>query len=307
MSYPRPQPDDALTTSRVERDCHVTRVDALDKVRALIYLPGDTYITTEMAAAYFEVDIEAVRKLTQRSTDELETDGYRVIEGHELRDMKSLSGVGGRARSLALFPKRAVLRIAMLLRDSVIARAVRDEILNRAEQAQSFDLATADGQIAHLQQMMAIAQRNKALELENQAKREQIAELEPKAAQADHHRAADDLVPVGDFANNLKAWAKRQHNVRVKHEQVWVFLGDIGLLIRGNTLRHNQPTAFAVERDFVRVKTTEFETNTRGLQASTSPRLTAAGEGHAWDRAVKRIAAHGSLTAPTKAIEGASS
>lgn len=138
-----------------------------------------------------------------------------------------------------------------------------------------------------------------------EARERVIAELEPKAAQADHHRAADDLVPVGDFANKIKAWAKREHNVRIKHEQVWVFLADIGLLIRGNTLRHNQPTAFATDKDFVRVKTTEFETNTRGLQASTSPRLTADGEGWAWDRAVKRIAAHGSLSAPTKAIEGA--
>ncbi len=143
---------------------------------------------------------------------------------------------------------------------------------------------------------------DQAREIERQ--NEAIAELEPRAAQADHHRAADGLISVGDFANKLKGWAQINHKVKVKHPEVWDFLGDIGLLIRGNTLRHNQPTAFATERDFVRAKTTEFETNTRGLQASASPRLTPAGEGWAWDRAVKRIAAHGSL-APIKAIEGA--
>lgn len=145
---------------------------------------------------------------------------------------------------------------------------------------------------------------NQAREIERQ--QSAIAELEPRAAQADHHRAADDLIAVGTFANEVKAWAKREHGVKVKHEQVWDFLGDIGLLIRGNTVRHNQPTAFATERDFIRTKTTEFETNTRGLQSNTSPRLTPAGEGWAWDRAVKRIASHGSLASP-KAIEGASS
>lgn len=139
---------------------------------------------------------------------------------------------------------------------------------------------------------------------EIEQKKAEIAVLEPKAAQADHHRSADGLKAVGDFANELKAWAKRDHKVKVLHEDVWDFLGDIGLLIRGNTVRRNQPTAFATERDFVRSKTTEFETNTRGLQASVSPRLTPAGVGWAWDRAVKRIATHGSL-APTKAIEGA--
>lgn len=300
------QPDDALTTSREERDRHVSRVDVLDKVRSLVYLPGGTYVTTEMAAAYFEVDIETVKKVTQRSVEELETDGYRVIEGQELRDMKSLSGVGGRARSLALFPKRAMLRIAMLLRDSTIARSVRDEILDKAEQALVHDLTTADGQIAHLQQMMAIAKRNKALELENRAQAAQIEADAPKVAQAEHHRAADGLLLVGDFANSLKAWAKREHNVRILHEQVWDFLADINLLIRGNTVRHNQPTAFATERDFIRAKYTEYERNSGETQTSCTPRLTPAGEGWAWDRAVKRIASHGSLAATTKAIEGAS-
>lgn len=132
-----------------------------------------------------------------------------------------------------------------------------------------------------------------------------VAELEPKAAQADHHRAADGLLLVGDFANSLKAWAKREHNVRILHEQVWAFLAEINLLIRGNTVRHNQPTAFATERDFVRAKYTEFERSTGEVQTSCTPRLTPAGEGWAWDRAVKRIASHGSLAASTKAIEGA--
>lgn len=128
-----------------------------------------------------------------------------------------------------------------------------------------------------------------------------VLELEPKAAQADQHRAADGLTLVGDFANKLKAWAKREHNVRVLHEQVWDFLGDIGLIIRGNTVRRNHPTAFAVERDFVRLKETEYAHPT-GARTSASPRLTPAGEGWAWDRAVKRIAGHGSLK-PSTAVE----
>ncbi|GAA0495244.1 antirepressor [Paractinoplanes deccanensis] len=145
------------------------------------------------------------------------------------------------------------------------------------------------------------ADQAREIERQNNA----IAELEPRAAQADHHRSADAKIPIGDFANNLKAWAKQNHGVQIRHKDVWDFLGDIGLLIRGNTARNNQPTAFATDRDFVRVKTSEYETETRGLQSSTSPRLTPAGEGWAWDRAVKRIATHGSLAAPTKAIEGA--
>lgn len=121
-----------------------------------------------------------------------------------------------------------------------------------------------------------------------------VHELEPKAAQADQHRAADGCIAVGDFANKVKAWAKQTHNVKILHQDVWDFLGDIGLIIRGNTVRRNQPTAFATEQDFIRPKETEYETS-RGMQTNASPRLTPAGEGWAWDRAVQRIKESGSL------------
>lgn len=125
--------------------------------------------------------------------------------------------------------------------------------------------------------------------------KQKVAELEPMAAQAAHHRSADGLIAVGDFANDIKGYAKQELGVRVIHSDVWNFLGEIGLIIRGNTVRHNEPTAFAIEHDYVRVKRTEFETNTRGLQANTTPRLTPAGAGFAWDRAMRRLAEHNSL------------
>lgn len=254
-------------------------------------LPGDTHVTVDMAASFYEVPADAVESQIRRDREELAGDGLDVLTGSRLSAFKTESGYRSRAASLTLIPKRALLRLGMLLRDSEVAKRVRTELLTRSNPAvpQSFAAAL---------QLAA----DQARQIERQST--EIAELEPKAAQADHHRAADSQMLVADFANKLKAWAKQNHGVRIKHEQVWDFLGDIGLLIRGNTARHNQPTAFATERDFVRVKTTEFETNTRGLQASTSPRLTPAGEGWAWDRAVKRIAAHGSLAATTKAIEG---
>lgn len=126
-----------------------------------------------------------------------------------------------------------------------------------------------------------------------------VVELEPKAAQADQHRAADGLVAVGDFANKVKAWGRREHGINIKHGEVWDFLGHIQLLIRGKTIRHNQPTALAVSRDFVRVKETQYESNHHGTQTAASPRLTPAGEGWAWDRVFRQIAEHGCLIPST--------
>ncbi|THV25973.1 phage antirepressor KilAC domain-containing protein [Glycomyces paridis] len=118
----------------------------------------------------------------------------------------------------------------------------------------------------------------------------------PMVEQAKHHRAADGLLSVPDFANELKAWAKQHHGVKVLHQEVWDFLGELGLIIRGDTIRHNHPTADAVDRDLARRKTTTVTHASGRTSKEVSPRLTPAGEGYAWDRAVKRIESTGSLS-----------
>lgn len=162
-----------------------------------------------------------------------------------------------------------------------------------------------DGFYGQLREMPSHAETLRAWAAEIEA-REAIearnSELEPKAAQADQHREADGLIAVGDFANKIKRWAQKNNGVKVLHPQVWDFLGEIGLIIRGNTIRRNQPTAFAVQRDLVRAKETEYETNRGEARVSSSPRLTPAGEGWAWDRAIKRIAERGS---PLPPVDGA--
>lgn len=147
-----------------------------------------------------------------------------------------------------------------------------------AEVAQRFELPTSFAEALEL-----AAAQARALEA-----------AAPMVEQAKQHRAADGLMSVPDFANKLKAWAKQEYGVKVLHKEVWDFLGEIGLLIRGNTIRHNHPTAEAVQRDFVRLKETVYE-DSSGFKTAASPRLTPAGEGWAWDRAVKRIESTGSL------------
>jgi DNA-damage-inducible protein D len=117
----------------------------------------------------------------------------------------------------------------------------------------------------------------------------------PMVAQAEQHRAADSWTAVGDFANKVVAWAQETNNVRVLHVHVWDFLGELGLIIRGETIRHNHPTADAVRRGLVKGKETTVQKPDGTSKNVVSPRLSAAGEGYAWDRAVKRIETTGSL------------
>ncbi|GGM26603.1 antirepressor [Micromonospora sonchi] len=128
-----------------------------------------------------------------------------------------------------------------------------------------------------------------------------IAELEPRAQQADHFRAADGLAAIASFCNDLQLWAHEHHGLRLRHDEIRDFLGDIGLIIRSDSLRRNEPYAEAIKAGLVRPKHSTYETNTRGDQETTSARLTPKGWGYAWDRAVRRIAEHGSL-APMTAV-----
>ena len=124
----------ALTESPTLRAQYADQVDALDKVKALRLLPDDVHATTDLVATYYEVDRKTIEKLVERNIAELAANGYRVIEGQELTDVKSVSSVASRARSLALFSRRTILLVGLLLRDSEIAKRVRSVLLDIEEE-----------------------------------------------------------------------------------------------------------------------------------------------------------------------------
>lgn len=120
--------------ARAERDSLANRTEALDKVKVLSLLPDDVHATTEQVATYFEVDVEAIKKVTQRNRDELDEDGFRIVTRSVFeRDIASPANLDPRARQIALFNRRVMTRIAMLLRDSEVARRVRTHLLDVEE------------------------------------------------------------------------------------------------------------------------------------------------------------------------------
>ncbi|WP_054686503.1 phage antirepressor KilAC domain-containing protein [Microbacterium sp. No. 7] len=121
----------------------------------------------------------------------------------------------------------------------------------------------------------------------------QIAELEPRAAHADTFRQADGLRTIGDVANDLKVHALSNYpGVKVLQKDVYDLAGQIGLIIRGDTIRHNQPTARAIEAGWVKPKESVIDTN-HGDELKITARLTPKGQGRLWDAAVTNLAQNG--------------
>ncbi|MFE2326586.1 restriction endonuclease [Streptomyces sp. NPDC059385] len=122
--------ESVLLESRTMRTSVLERTDVLDKVKTLSLLPDGLHVTTAMVAAYYEVAIQAMDSLVFDHRDELAANGYRVLTGTELTSFKEVSGLNTRAAAIALWSRRAVLNVGMLLRDSEVARQVRTYLLD---------------------------------------------------------------------------------------------------------------------------------------------------------------------------------
>ncbi|MFJ8011910.1 restriction endonuclease [Streptomyces sp. NPDC096339] len=119
-----------LLESRTMRTSVLGRTEVLDKAKTLSLLPDGLHVTTAMVAAYYEVSIHVMDALVFDHRDELTVNGYRVLTGAELTYFKQVSGLNTRAAALALYSRRTVLNVGMLLRDSKVARQVRTYLLD---------------------------------------------------------------------------------------------------------------------------------------------------------------------------------
>ena len=139
---------DLLQRKEAREDC-VSRVEVLDKVGELLLLPNTEYATTEQVANYYEVGIEAINSLVKDHREELQGNGFSVFKNSDIKvfDLKFFKDfkknrsvityimddgeelkVGN--KGVSLFPKRAILNVGMLLRDSEVAKEIRTRLLD---------------------------------------------------------------------------------------------------------------------------------------------------------------------------------
>lgn len=132
--------EQALLESRTLRENTRGRTEVLDKVKALALLPDGLHVTTEIVADYFVVHRDAIKTLVRRHRDELAESGLTVLRGSDLQEFEGVKMTPSNSsypqamrRNLTLYTRRTVLNIAMLLRDSAVAREVRAYLLDAVE------------------------------------------------------------------------------------------------------------------------------------------------------------------------------
>lgn len=116
--------------NKSQRDKFISKVEVLNRVKDIVFLPYQDSMTTKMVADYYNVEIKTVRKLTERNMSEFIEDGYLIAKDNQLSDIKTLCQIQSRAKTLALYTRQAVLRVGMLLRDSEVAIQIRNYLLD---------------------------------------------------------------------------------------------------------------------------------------------------------------------------------
>jgi hypothetical protein len=128
---------DALIESKSLRESVIKHTEILDKVKGLAMLPDDVHVTVQMAGNYFEVSRETILSVIKNNRDELESDGLKVLKGDDLKayasSINDVALINPKTSQFTIIPRRAVLRIGMLLRDSEVAKQVRTYLLNLEE------------------------------------------------------------------------------------------------------------------------------------------------------------------------------
>ena len=150
--------EETMISNKDLQEQYISRVDVLDKVKDLFLIPAMECMTPKQVADYYEVPVDTIRTTYKMNREELVSDGAVT---RSIGDIKSLIGCESTYQNITncrggieitidentkvfipnagiiLYPKRAILRVGMLLRDSAIAKEVRTQLLNIVEVAQS--------------------------------------------------------------------------------------------------------------------------------------------------------------------------
>lgn len=130
-----------LTSSTISRQNILNNNYALEQIESNlsfggIYWHDETIFTKAQVAQILDIDERTVDRYIESHSEELSKNGYRVLRGQKLRELKQIllddMNVANISKvpSLGVFSFRAVLNIAMLVTESERAKAIRSKILD---------------------------------------------------------------------------------------------------------------------------------------------------------------------------------
>lgn len=132
-----------LTNSRLDRQNILNNEIAVEEIQETVEIKSvlwedRLYLTKELVAAFFEVDIRTIERYINKYGEELKVNGMEILKGKRLESFictyndifATDINVGHKIRSMTIFDFRAFLDMAMLLSENEKARALRQLMLD---------------------------------------------------------------------------------------------------------------------------------------------------------------------------------
>lgn len=195
------------------------RIDILDSIKEIINIPNTKLSTRIQVAEYYGVKESAIRQIETRNSDEIESDGFKMYSRKELEEFLNVQSVRLEKeskvtkvydnannfitnitnRGLVLYTKRAILRIAMLLDISPIAKEVRTMLLDNREQLENINEKLINDEEITLDESNPNYFINKETEL-----REKEKQLYPKMVEAISKGNMSEYMTINCEMNKIK-------------------------------------------------------------------------------------------------------
>ena len=131
-----------LTTSQIDRQNILNNEPAIQEIQPRCGVKGiewneSIYLTREMTAAFFQVDIRTIGRSIEQNNEELTRNCYQVLRGKKLKSFLEAArsfgkdiNVPTKTTVLGVFDFRAFLNMAMLLAESEPAKVLRQLMLD---------------------------------------------------------------------------------------------------------------------------------------------------------------------------------
>lgn len=133
--------DSVLVESRTARDdqledmSHEKAQTIIEKVKGLYFAlwKGVGAATTEAMAEFYSVPEVNIRQLLKNHREEFESDGLKSLRAKALSEVRDLLSLTSTTVNATIWTPRSALRLGMLLKGSVVAKAVRTSLLDAVE------------------------------------------------------------------------------------------------------------------------------------------------------------------------------
>ena len=132
-----------LTNSRLDRQNILNNEIAIEEIKKTskintVFWNEKYYLTKDMVADYFQVDVRTIERYISNYSDELSSNGFELLKGKKLADFIDAYNttfatdinVARKIRSISVFDFRSFLNMAMLLSESEQARTLRQLMLD---------------------------------------------------------------------------------------------------------------------------------------------------------------------------------